>query len=202
MKKSMLSEYANDAPPVGMSHLLRLKGFNLDDLPFTHSSSQLQLQIYNFFLFLKCSSSTLLVFNDPSAYENGCVLIYMRERWRLIRLTSRFREDLVQSPVQSVWVARQRPAGSDACGLNSKQLLPFLVVCLPPPTNLPSLTMQKKISPRSETAKIYRIRTTSMLGNTHASCNPILTQQWCVQALNLAVIPAAPAAVQQGFRQS
>lgn len=49
MKKSMLSEYANDTPPVGMSHLLRLKGFNLDDLPFTRSSSQLQLQIYNFF---------------------------------------------------------------------------------------------------------------------------------------------------------
>lgn len=148
MKKSMLSEYANDARPVGMSHLLRLKGFNLDDLPFTRSSSQLQLQIYNLFFFLKCSSSTLfVVFNDPSAYENGCVLIYMRERWRLIRLTSRFREDLVQSPVQSVWVARQRacPAGCDACGLNSKQLLPFLVVCLPPPTNLPSLTMQEKI---------------------------------------------------------
>lgn len=60
----------------------------------------------------------------------------------------------------------------------------------------------KKFLQGQRRQKIYRIRTTSMLGNTHASCNPILTQQWCVQALNLAVIPAAPAAVQQGFRQS
>lgn len=49
MKKSMLSEYANDTPPVGMSNLLTLKGFNLDDLPFTRSSSQLQLQLHNSF---------------------------------------------------------------------------------------------------------------------------------------------------------
>jgi len=121
-------------PPVGIKSLINKEGCESGRPAESHSIIT-PVAIFRPVGLLIVQHVSSVDFNNPSPMKKAARWFTCMQRSFLIRL---YREDLVQS---FVWLAHQRPAGSDGCRLKSKQLLDIFCLSAPPPPVPPHILL-------------------------------------------------------------